>query len=102
MQQLTTQAMRARIERLEALARGLAKEVALWRGRGPPLLAGELRGYLQGLQDAIAGLDAGRVALGSALDRIERTGEPVALHPGRRRTEEANDCELPHRHGQKQ
>jgi hypothetical protein len=57
---------------LEALSRGLAAEVALWRARNTLLQAGELRGYLAALQDAIAGLDAGRVTLAAALARIER------------------------------
>jgi hypothetical protein len=71
---LTNDHMRARIERLEALSRGLAKEMALWKGRGPPLLAGEQRAYLGALQDTIQGFEAARAALAAAVVRIEATG----------------------------
>ena len=44
--------VKARIERLDQLARGLAKEVGLQRGAEDVLLFRERRQYLRGIQDA--------------------------------------------------
>jgi len=51
------------------LSRGLAKEVALWKGGEDPLLYLERRAYLNAIQDALAGLEAARVVLAKALTR---------------------------------
>ena len=66
--------LKARIERLDRLARGLAKEVTLWRGCNDPLLFRERKAYLAGIQDPIAGADAARVVLTNVVSRLERGG----------------------------
>jgi hypothetical protein len=68
---LTVKDMQSRLRRLEELAGGLGKEVALWRASGAPLLPLERRAYLNGVQDAIAGLDQARAVLARVLRRIE-------------------------------
>jgi hypothetical protein len=64
----------ARVRRLEELARGLGREMQLWKTDAGPLLALERKQYLGLVQDGIAGLDAARVVLVRALDRISRQG----------------------------
>ncbi len=73
----------ARIQRLDELTRGLAKEVLLWRDGGDPLLYLERRAYLNGLQDALAGAEAARVALARARQRIESLLETEEASGGR-------------------
>jgi hypothetical protein len=62
--QLELRDLKARIARLDQLARGLAREVGLQRGAEDVLLFRERRQYLAGIQDALAGADAARVVLG--------------------------------------
>jgi hypothetical protein len=62
----------ARVRRLDQLARGLAKEVALWKSCNDPLLYLERKAYLNAIQDALAGTEAARVALVKARQRLER------------------------------
>jgi hypothetical protein len=62
-----------RIQRLDKLARGLAREVLLWKEGKGSLLYAERQEYLEALQDAVAGLEAARVALARAHQRIEDT-----------------------------
>ena len=49
-----------RFARLDQLARGLAREVGLWRGGNDPLLFAERRMYLKAIQDALAGAEGAR------------------------------------------
>jgi hypothetical protein len=63
--------LKAKIERLDRLARGLAKEVTLWRGCNDPLLFGERKAYLAGIQDALAGAEAARVVMAKVVRRLE-------------------------------
>ena len=53
--------IRARIERLDKLARGFAAGVGRWRGDDGLLLFRERKAYLAAVQDALAGADAARV-----------------------------------------
>ena len=62
----------ARVHRLDVLMRGLAKEVALWKGGNDPLLYGERRAYLKAIQDALAGVEAARVVLARARQRLDK------------------------------
>jgi hypothetical protein len=64
-------AIKRRIQRLERLSRGLAKEVPLWRGEKDLLLFGERRQYLREICKALAGADAARVVLVGVVRRIE-------------------------------
>jgi hypothetical protein len=60
-----------RVRRLEELTRGLSKEVARWKEGGDPLLYLERRSYLNAIQDALAGLEAARVVLARAGQRLQ-------------------------------
>lgn len=62
----------ARVRRLEELTRGLAKEVALWKQGNDPLLYLERKSYLNAIQDALAGVDAARVVLARAAQRMNK------------------------------
>jgi hypothetical protein len=63
--------LEARIRRLDDLSRGLAKEVALWRAGNDPLLYLERKTYLGAIQDALAGVEAARVVLARASQRLD-------------------------------
>jgi len=60
----------ARVHRLDELMRGLAREVALWKEGNDPLLYAERRAYLKAIQDALAGVEAARVVLARAQQRL--------------------------------
>jgi hypothetical protein len=60
-----------RIQRLDALTRGLAREVLLWKEGKDPLLYLERQAYLESIQDALAGLEAARVILARVCQRLE-------------------------------
>jgi hypothetical protein len=68
--QMTVADVKARVERLDRLARGLAKEV-LWKGAADPLLYRERKAYLAGVQDALAGVETARVVLAKVVQRLE-------------------------------
>jgi len=59
--------LKARIERLAGLAKGLAREVELQH----VLLFGERKQYLAAIQDALAGTDMAQVVLAGVVKRIE-------------------------------
>ncbi len=64
----------ARVQRLDVLMRGLAKEVALWKQGDDPLLYQERKAYLKAIQDALAGVEAARVVLAKARQRLTGDG----------------------------
>jgi hypothetical protein len=61
----------ARVRRLDELARGLAKEVTLWKACNDPLLYLERKEYLNAIQDALEGVESARVLLVKARQRME-------------------------------
>jgi hypothetical protein len=64
----------ARVQRLEAMSRGLTLECQVI-GRGDdPLLYLERKAYLAAVRVAISGLEGARVVLAKARHRIERDG----------------------------
>ena len=63
--------LEARVQRLEELSRGLAREVLLWKEGNDPLLYAERRAYLSAIQDALAGIEDARVVLARARQRME-------------------------------
>jgi hypothetical protein len=63
--------MKARIERLDKVARGFSLEVGRWKGAADPLLFRERKAYLGAVQDALAGVEAARVVLVGVVRRIE-------------------------------
>jgi len=74
----------ARLRRLDELARGLSREVTLWKEGNDPLLYLERKAYLNGVQDALAGAEAARVALARVLGRLraESRGAAAEGEPG--------------------
>jgi hypothetical protein len=60
-----------RIQRLDELTRGLAKEMLLWKDGTGPLLYLERMAYLRAIQDALAGIETARIVLARARQRIE-------------------------------
>jgi len=71
--------IRPRIPRLRELVAELVHEYLIVQSVESPLLDGERRAYLIGIQEAIAGLDQARVVLGKAIRRIEELGLPDGL-----------------------
>ena len=63
--------IQARMERLERLSKGLAREVVVIGAADDPLLYLERQAYLAALRDGIAGLEAARVILARARQRME-------------------------------
>jgi hypothetical protein len=63
--------LKARIERLDKLARGFSLEVGRWKGANDPLLYRERKAYLGAVQDALAGVEAARVVLAGVVRRLE-------------------------------
>ncbi len=66
--------IKARLPRLRERIDGLAREIVLWKQSEGPLLPLERHQYLEGLHDALAGLDEGLRVLGKVVDRIEALG----------------------------
>jgi hypothetical protein len=62
--------LKARIERLDRLARGFSLEVGRWKGAADPLLYRERKAYLGAVQDALAGVEAARVVLARVVRRM--------------------------------
>jgi hypothetical protein len=71
-QLVTLDQITTRIRRLDALARGLAKEVLLWRSCNDPLLYREPKAYLENIQKATVGLEASQLALVKARRQLEQ------------------------------
>lgn len=76
--------MQRRVQRLDELLRGFAREVALWRTGNDPLLFLERRAYVKAMQDALAGVEAARVVLVKACHRLESNASapPRAYNDG--------------------
>jgi hypothetical protein len=68
---ITVADLAARVQRLDELARGLSKEVVLWKGCDDPLLYLERRAYLKAIQEALSGVESARVVLAAARQRLE-------------------------------
>ena len=70
----TLKSMRARVVRLEQVARENAQEANLIKdAEQSVLLPGERKQYLSAIYDAIAGLEAARVVMQKAVKRVERS-----------------------------
>jgi hypothetical protein len=66
--------MNARFRRLEKLAAGLAKEASLWKKCDAPVIFGDRQAYIDGILDAVSGLEGARVALAKMIrDAEERS-----------------------------
>lgn len=62
--------LQARLRRLEELSRGLAREVSLWKECNDPLLYLERKAYLNGIMDALTGVETARVTLARVRQRL--------------------------------
>jgi hypothetical protein len=69
-------ALQGRIDRLDQLVRGPAREVLSWQEDMGPLLYVERRQYLGAINEALSGLDRARVTLARARQRLEQTAAP--------------------------
>ena len=68
----TLKSMGARVVRLEQVARELAEEAGRVKdAERSDLLPAERKQYLNGLYDAIGGLEAARVVMAKAVKRVE-------------------------------
>jgi hypothetical protein len=67
---MSTINLQARVERLDDLSRGLAREVLLWKEGNDPLLYAERKAYLTAIQQALAGIEDARVILARARQRL--------------------------------
>ena len=63
--------IQARVVRLRQLAEGIGREVTAQKAGDRLLLPQERRQYLDGMQDALAGLDEARVVLAGVVKRME-------------------------------
>jgi hypothetical protein len=72
---MDTNDIKQRIDRLDQLSRGLAKEVVLTRAANDPLLYLERKAYLTAIHDALAGVEGARVALAKARQRLQGRAE---------------------------
>jgi hypothetical protein len=65
--------LRSRIRRLEELAAGLSKELALWKDSNAPVFYVDRLEYLEGIDQAIHGLETARLAMVKVCQRIEES-----------------------------
>jgi hypothetical protein len=63
----------ARVQRLDQLSRGLAKELVLWKPCNDPLLYRERQDYLKAMRQALSGVEGARVVFVKARQRLEPT-----------------------------
>ena len=73
--------IKARIARLHELTVNLGKEVTTQKAQEGLLLPLERRQYLDGLQNALAELDAARVVLAGVVKRMEAAGRAGQIPP---------------------
>lgn len=67
---ITERDVEVRLERLNGLALGLARELAIWHKGNDPLLHLERTAYLHAIADVLAGAEAARVVLARVLQRL--------------------------------
>jgi len=65
--------MRARIQRLEKLAQGLAREASMWKKCDAPVLFEDRQEYIEGILDSVSGLERARIALAKMIRRGEES-----------------------------
>ncbi len=65
--------LRSRISRLEILIAGLSTELSLWKESNAPVLYVDRLEYLEGIDQAIHGLEKARVAMVKVCQRIEES-----------------------------
>jgi hypothetical protein len=76
--------LRARIARLEQLSRGLSLEEMHWRKADAPVRSAERDAYRAALHRAVHAVEAARLVLVRACQRVEEFGDfggPLAIKP---------------------
>jgi len=68
---MNASALSARVRRLDQLSRGIAREISIVTKADDPLLYLERQAYFAGLRGILGGLEAARVVLAKARQRIE-------------------------------
>lgn len=69
--------LQARIQRLEQLARGLAREASLWKDTNDLMLYRERKAYVNAVMDALTAVETARVTLTHAHKRLGRDQDPA-------------------------
>ena len=78
---LTIESLRGRVRRLNDLCRGLAKETHVPKAEeNDPLMFLERHAYRMAMYNAVEALEAARVALATAIQRIEETALDQTEH----------------------
>jgi len=67
--------IKPRVGRLKELLAELCQDFIHWQEDDSPLLDGERRTYLRGIQEAIAGVDEASVVLAGACDRFRHAND---------------------------
>jgi len=62
--------LRKRVNRLDQLSHGLAKEEILWKQGNDPLLYRERQDYLAAIRTALSGVECARVTLAKTCQRL--------------------------------
>jgi hypothetical protein len=60
----------ARVERLDQLSRGLARQISMIGEANDPMLYLERKAYLSAMGDALQGVESARVVLAKACQRL--------------------------------
>src|SRR5262249_59640 len=68
---MTLHDIAARAQRLDQLSRGLAKEIVIWKPCNDALLYRERQDYLKAIREALSGIEAARVVLAKARQRLD-------------------------------
>jgi hypothetical protein len=71
--------LRSRVRRLEQLVAGLSKELVLWKDCNAPILYVDRLEYLQGVDQAIHGMEKARAAMAKVCRRIEESQGGLAI-----------------------
>jgi hypothetical protein len=66
--------IKARVQRLDQLSRGLAREISTINKADDPMLYLERRAYLDALLATVRGVETARVTLAKARQRLDRGG----------------------------
>jgi hypothetical protein len=76
---MNLQDIAARVQRLDKLSRGLAKEEVMVRQCHDALLYRERQDYLKAIRQALSGIEAARVTLAKVKQRLEGS-RPMSNH----------------------
>jgi hypothetical protein len=81
---MNLRSLRARMQRLDDLGRGVARELVGWQKCDDPLLRAERLKYLDGMSRFYSGLEAARVCLAKVCRRLENERRRSGMNEPRR------------------